>query len=63
MKPMERPIANRPSASDSSHTGDSGRDVAREAIHIEHVKLPSLGSGPILPLWVGRLFKRVRSSH
>jgi hypothetical protein len=63
MNPMESPSVNRPPASESGHTGDSGRDMARETIHIEHVKLPSLGSGPILPLWMGRFFKHITSSH
>jgi hypothetical protein len=63
---MERSTASQTPTSEPQHT-EVAKPVAAEtalnALHIGHEELPSLGSGPILPLWVGRLFKRVRSSH
>jgi hypothetical protein len=68
---MERSTASQPLVSESQYTeaGETGTvETAPDTLHIEHEKLPSIGSGPIFPFseifsWISSLFKRVRSSH
>jgi hypothetical protein len=72
MRQMERSTASQPSVSDEPPgMVTAATDVAEhtsETPHIEHIKLPGLGSGPIFPFsWIfsrlSKLFKRLTSSH
>jgi hypothetical protein len=51
---MEHSTVGQPSASDPRRT-----DSTPDTLHIGHTKLPSLGgTGPILPEWLRKLFRR-----
>jgi len=61
MSYMERPNAGRPPASDTRHTHAASADTdeqARDLPHFESLILPGLFKGPILPVWLRRLFRR-----
>jgi len=66
MTPMEHPTVSQPPASDSQRTDATETGTAETTqgtLHIEHTKLPSLGSGPIFPIeWVRKLFRRATLS-
>ncbi len=59
MKPSTTslPSASEPSRTDATETGAA--ETTPDTLHIEHTKLPSLGSGPIFPFsWLVGLFRR-----
>jgi len=69
---MERSTASPPSApdpsrADATEVGVTKKVKAHGDRNFEQTILPSLGSGPVLPLWLSsrlsKLFKRVTASH
>jgi hypothetical protein len=59
MKPptVSQLSAAEPQRTDTTETGTA--ETTMDTLHIEHTKLPSLGSGPIFPFsWLIGLFRR-----
>jgi hypothetical protein len=59
MRGMEHSAVGKPPASAPQRTDATETGTPPGTLHIEHEKLPSLGgTGPILPEWLRRLFRR-----
>jgi hypothetical protein len=62
MREMEHSTVGQPATSESPSTDATATGTAEttpSTLHIEHEKLPSLGSGPIFPFsWLIGLFRR-----
>jgi hypothetical protein len=67
MRPMEHSAVGQPPVSETPRTDVTATNTAEQTLdtlHIEHTKLPSLGSGPIFPFsWLIELFKRATSAR
>jgi hypothetical protein len=57
---IELPTAGRPSPPEPAHATETGRtEKAPADRHFEQTTLPSLGgSGPLLPVWLRKFFRR-----
>jgi hypothetical protein len=61
MSAMEHSAVGQPSASEPQRMNAAETGTAQTTpgtLHIEHEKLPGLGSGPILPEWLRKRFRR-----
>jgi hypothetical protein len=66
MRPMEHSTASRQPVPEPTNATETGRTKkAHGERNFEQMILPGLGSGPILPEWVRKRFKRkdTRASH
>jgi hypothetical protein len=66
MSYMEHSAANRPPAPDPRRAQIADADTdeqVRDLPHFRSLITPGLASGPILPEWLRRLFRRTTPSH